>query len=282
MSWYDRDYYRQQPGPYQHGPLNFGLPKPTRIVKYLLILNFAVFVITAAGRGGVFNIYAYFQLQNGSIVTLQLWRLISYQFLHGNPSHIFWNMLGLYFFGPPIEQYWGARRFTVFYLSCGVVGGLMFLLLGSLQPMPHSLVGASGSVLGLLGACAVLFPRMMILLLFFPVPIRFAALLFGGMYALNVLWSRDLADACHLAGMLTGVACVWVMPLWYRFVTVSRRHLDEKQQADRQIQQEQVDAILAKVHREGIHRLTRKEKRILQQATDMQRREDERRRQRFR
>src|SRR3989304_2341762 len=122
MGLYDRDYtqadYNSQ---FRYAPqMRIGFPKVTPVVKWLLIINIAVFlssiIIPPLGN----FIYEWFQLDATSLPrAFQLWRLISYQFLH-DPNfiwHIFFNMLGLFFLGPTLERHWGSKRFLPFYLG---------------------------------------------------------------------------------------------------------------------------------------------------------------------
>ena len=68
------------------------------------------------------------------------WTLVTYMFLHGSLGHIFWNMLGLYFFGPRVESRMGSQRFITLYLVSGVVGALFSVVLAPRYPI----LGASG------------------------------------------------------------------------------------------------------------------------------------------
>jgi len=188
MGLYDRDYTRDNYGSqYRHArQMRFGFPKPTPVVKYLLMINIGVFVVSLiSGRLGAF-IYQWFELDATSVPhAMQFWRLVSYQFLHDTRgiTHILFNMLGLYFLGPTLERHWGDKKFLTFYLGCGVAGGLFFLLLVAVGFLrPATMVGASGSILGMLAACAILFPRFIIIFLFFPVPIRVAAVILTAWY----------------------------------------------------------------------------------------------------
>jgi hypothetical protein len=128
--------------------------------------------------------------------------------------------------------------------------------------------------LGLLVACAILFPQFRVILFIFPVPIRFAAVLFTVMYLLNVTQAGPNAggDLCHLGGMVTGFFWVLGRPLWLRWTT-RRGAWQQQRHANRDIQHAiEVDRILAKVHQQGIHSLTPQEKDILRQATEKQKR----------
>lgn len=277
MGFQDRPYYREpQPsGPGGFGRPTFSLPRLTPMVKYLLIANFAIYILQIIGwRRETAFIEEWFAAVSWK--PWQIWRLITFQFLHAGTIHILFNMLGLFFLGPTLERSWGSKKFLTFYLLCGAVGGALFLIGSHLSMFfGNILVGASGGVLGLLVACAILFPHFVVLLLFFPVPIRFAAVLFTGVYILSVISGVGNAggDLCHLGGMAT--AFVWIMSRPY-FAKWKMKHQEGAYQRKLENQQQlqyEVDRILAKVHEQGIQSLTRKEKQILQDATEHQKRE---------
>jgi len=82
------------------------------------------------------------------------WTLVTYMFLHAGFTHILFNMLGLYFFGPRVEQRIGSSRFFALYMISGITGGLLSFY----TPMV-SIVGASGAIFGVLLAYARFWPR---------------------------------------------------------------------------------------------------------------------------
>src|SRR5438128_2409617 len=89
------------------------------ITTWLLVLNVAVFLLQAASHE--IEPWGHFSVTTG-LYHLQLWRFITFQFLHAGPGHLIFNMLALYFFGPLVESYSGRRRYLAFYLLCGVAG----------------------------------------------------------------------------------------------------------------------------------------------------------------
>ncbi len=280
MGLYDRDYTRENfQSQYQYAPqMRFGFPKITPIVKWLLIINIAVFFTTFIIKPFAVFMYQWFPVEPDSpFRALQLWRLVTYQFLH-DPNdilHIFVNMLGLFFLGPTLERHWGSRKFLIFYLSCGVAGGLFYTLLVALHFLQAgSMVGASGSILGLLAACAILFPHFVVIIFIFPVPIRVAAIGLTVMYLILVATRADNAGghAAHLAGMAAGALYVFSKP-WMEKIQLKRKagSWERKMAAERKLQAE-LDLILKKVHDNGIHSLTSKEKRALKKATEVERR----------
>jgi len=129
MGIYDRDYARDS---YQGGGrmrigVGFGGLGP--IVKWLLIINFVVFLLTISPVLKKYLFVGGAIYPENYLWMMQIWRLITYQFLHLHAQHFLFNMVFLYFFGPFLEHYWGSRHFLKFYLSCGAVGGILYQLL---------------------------------------------------------------------------------------------------------------------------------------------------------
>jgi len=274
MGIYDRDYTQPESRRqyYNLSQMRFNLPRVTSAVKWLLIVNVGVFVLSLVPTLGAL-LASWFALDATSWTTVaQPWRLVTYQFLHSrvDAAHIFFNMIGLYFIGPPLERSWGGRRFVLFYLGCGVAGGLTYILLVAAGWLSAStMVGASGAVLGTVAACAVLFPRFTLVLFVFPVPIRIAAVGLLFVYLMNLLMAsgRGGGDAAHLGGMAAGALYVLVLPAWNRLTLNMRSGSWEKKMEEGRRLQIDVDRILAKVHRSGLHSLTRSEKTTLKRAT---------------
>lgn len=276
MGLYDRDYSQERyQRAYHYGPpMRMGFPKVTVVVKRLLIINIVVFLTAIIIRPLGVLIYDWFQLDPTTLArALQLWRLVTYQFLHGGIWHIFFNMIGLYFLGPTLERHWGSRKFLVFYLSCGAAGGVFYLLLVAVGFLPAmAMVGASGAILGMLAACAILFPhiRLFIFPLFFPISIRTAAIIFSAMYLFFVLTRSANAGghAAHLAGMAAGAIYVFSQSWQTKAKMKIQTNIRRKKAAEQRNLQMELDRILAKVHEHGIHSLTSKEKSILKRATE--------------
>jgi len=278
MGLYDRDYtqadFKSHDSHFRYAPqMRMSFPKLTPVVKWLLIANIGIFLAAILIKPlGVF-IYTWFELDATSLGrALQPWRLISYQFLH-DPNyffHIFINMLGLFFLGPTLERHWGSKKFLPFYLGCGVAGALFYYFLVAVGFLPAGeMVGASGSILGMLAACAILFPHFVVFIFIFPVPIRIAAIGLTGVYFLFVVTKGANAGghAAHLAGMAAGAAYVFSQSWRDKFKFKFRTGHWEKQMAAQHNLQVEVDRILEKVHNSGIQSLNSKEKKILKEAT---------------
>jgi len=250
------------------------IPQLTPVVKWLLIVNVAVFLVCQLSprvEEMIFEACAVWPATVG--LALQPWRPITYQFLHGGFGHIFFNMLVLYFFGPMLERFWGGRKYLIFYLICGAAGGIFYPILVGLGWLSTGmLVGASGSILGMIAAGAILFPNMLIYI-WGVIPMKMAvfAVIIAAISILVVFRPADYpnagGEAAHLGGMVAGAVYV-LSENWRRKMKLKMSSGGwERQLAAKQRQQMEVDRILEKVHQHGIHSLTFKEKRILKQAT---------------
>lgn len=300
MGWEDRDYNQTEAGGAGRsggmrsgGGLGGGLGGAS-VVKWLLIINTAVFVwdsiFLGSQRGGRAALapYASFSVDE-AIYGLQVWRCFTYQFIHADFFHILFNMIGLYFFGPRIEQWWGSRRFLAFYLLCGVSGAFVASLLGAIpglniMPSQANLIGASGSLFGVLVASAVLYPKMRVMLLFPPIPMsmRTMSLAFLVIAALSVIAGSGNAggEAAHLGGALLGFLLVknprtldWADRFSPSAIQAGINNGRFEKKRNRELaEQAEVDRILDKVRDRGMPSLTGKEKRVLAQETNRKRR----------
>jgi membrane associated rhomboid family serine protease len=138
-----------------------------------------------------------------------VWQVLTFQFLHAIPSpwHVFWNMYGVFLFGRWLEERWGTRGFLTFYLTCGVGGAVLHLLLAAVGvPQAQARVlGASAGLFGVLVAVASIWPHRRILLMFIiPIELRFAALLAAVVTLLTAFSANGIAAFAHLGGMATG------------------------------------------------------------------------------
>ena len=254
MAWHptwNDDEPRSQGGRYRY--VRMGSQRHGRsAMMTLLVITCGVFVIgqwlgRAIGVGGMS--LADYVVGLGALRAVdifgrfQLWRLVTFQFLHGGTSHIFWNMFGLWMFGRVVEMQVGPRRFAWLYLLSGVVGGLTecglnYLLAGQGQAdyIHIPIVGASAGVCGVLIAFAMLNPNAQILLMFvFPIRAKWLAL---GYAVLTTVWAwqsfqtasaghegTSVAHAAHLGGMACAV--VWMILLYPDVHKYTRKQREE-------------------------------------------------------
>jgi len=253
-------YYRMSPG-----------------IKWLIIANTAVFVLQA-----LFPYLGYMLVRYGSlfpaqiVLSLQVWRLGPYMFLHGNMTHLLFNMLALWMFGVELEGMWGTRRFIQFYFLAGI-GSALF----SFVMFTSNIIGASGAVLAILTVYAIYFPNRIVYLFFmFPVPVRVAVLLFGGISVLFAIQGGggNIAHITHLGGILVGFLYMKgydkINYLIEHFRDLARQRAqrmrnEHSRQRDRHFETV-IDPILKKISQQGMDSLTQRERSILKNASTVE------------
>lgn len=199
------------------------MPRVTDVVKNLIIINvilyFGVFILPP-------EIQQWFRLYPPMSDQFKPVQLITHMFMHGSPMHLFFNMFGLFLFGPPLEALWSPKRFLFFYLVAGFGAAAIHLgvnyfeylsLIGSMNPDEVALVlreggdvmlsgkqytdsmlaklnstinipvvGASGALYGVLVGYGMNFPNAKLALIFFPVPVK-AMYFIPGLIALDLI-----------------------------------------------------------------------------------------------
>jgi rhomboid family protein len=210
MGIYDRDYYRDD-----QQTTGFAALQMWSITIWLIVINIAVYVIDQASHGQLSD-WGYFS-QATAVNGLQIWRFITFQFLHdlNNLGHIFFNMLALYFFGPIVENYLGPRKYLAFYLICGIGGTLAYMVLnlaGFFSGGPETaLVGASAGIFGVLVGAATVAPNVTVLMMMIiPMRLRTAAWVMVAIAAYTVFSNGFNAggQASHLGGALVGLILI--------------------------------------------------------------------------
>lgn len=195
------------------------------VVKNLLIINILFFVADMSLGGFAIDLTQYLGLHHFKSDYFYPFQYITYMFMHGSFSHLFFNMFALWMFGYSLENEWGSKKFLFYYLFTGVGAGLIqTLVVGlelesfsaqgaapqALQHLANSIVtvGASGAVFGLLLAFGMTWPNQLIYIYFF-IPLK--AKWFVIIYGLIELFAgvnpspSNVAHFAHLGGMLFGI-----------------------------------------------------------------------------
>jgi len=249
MGIQSRDYYREWKP-------SSGVLIGTPVVKYIIIVNVAVFLLqifsvrdvrvtdddTPPGyyrTPRVSIVQEWFQLDTDKVVhNGQVWRLLTHAFCHdrANLLHIVINMLCLYWFGVTIELKYGSREFLFFYLTAAMFAGVAFVGLDLLTGTSSIGIGASGAVMAVMMVYAMHYPGQIIYLFFFiPLQIRWAMVIYViyDLYPTLRALAGDrvftgIAHAAHLGGVAFGYLYVhfqWrlagfgegiTMPRWRR------------------------------------------------------------------
>jgi len=141
------------------------------------------------------------------------WQLLTYGFLHGNFSHLFFNMFAVWMFGTQLESAWGSQRFGLFYGVCILGAALTQIGVQQFEGGIYPTIGASGGVFGLLLAYGVMWPNNRLFLMFFPVPIKakWFVLIYGAAELLFGVTGTmpGVAHFAHLGGMVFGIVVLW-------------------------------------------------------------------------
>lgn len=134
-----------------------------------------------------------------------IWQPITSMFIHGSGMHLLFNMIALWSLGEAIEKTIGARRYVYLYFFSGLCGAAMVIFFQSDPGIPT--IGASGAVMGLLGALAIFYPNSYLLLFFIPMKARTAAFVFGIGSVVYALMDNGggISHLSHIGGLAGGI-----------------------------------------------------------------------------
>lgn len=291
----DRDYHRHQ----TRGGGGFMSQLPP-VVRGLLIANVGIFILDYLILPLLLNLpadhprppllvqWGAFSI-NSALTHLHLWEFVTFQFLHGSLGHVLFNSIGIFFFGPWMERWWGSKKFLLFYLLCGAAGAAFFTLLVALDLVPGGvdspLIGASAGLMGIFIGVAVIAPHLRVALLFPPIELSMRQLAIGLMgisvgAILLSLGGNEGGEAGHLGGAILGFILMrypWL--LGGGSSAASRQPLEFPPRAAPKLrprtvlptdEESAVDLILDKVSRDGFQSLTQAERDLLRQASQRQ------------
>ncbi len=218
----------------------------THAVQRLILLNTLVFAgqllldvpigygisgLHGAPPGGILARWLAFQ--PSALLHGGLWKPFTYLFLHAGLMHLFLNMLWLFFFGPDVERALGTRQFYRFYLVCGAVGVLATFVPAVVFNSVASVTGASGAIMGVMVAFAVLNPEREFFLFPLPVPINARALVII-VIVFNVLTAfqpgSTTSIATHFGGMIVGFVYMKLIPVMLEWRREAVRHKQARKQ----------------------------------------------------
>lgn len=198
----------------------------TPVVNNLLIANIVAYLATMLlNTNDIYGLFALFPIGSPFF---EIWQPVTYMFLHGDFSHLFFNMFALWMFGRGLEEEMGSKRFIIYYFVCGIGAALVQLGMAEIDIMNmHSYgevwdymrtptVGASGAVFGLLLAFGMLHPNATIMLLIPPIPMKakWFVMIYGVIELLLIIFQAQdgIAHFAHLGGMFWG----WLLMLWWQ------------------------------------------------------------------
>jgi membrane associated rhomboid family serine protease len=256
-----------------------GIGMPTA-VKWLLLVNVVFFLAQQVFP----QLTALLGLVPWKVLhEAALYQFVTYLFLHGGFFHLFFNMLMLWMFGRELEEVWGRKSFLKYYFLTGIGAGITSFLVG---PDSHSVtIGASGAIMALLVAFALQNPDREVYLWFlFPIKIKYLVMFLIAFDLVAAVGSRPdgVARFAHLGGALIGFLYLkadWRLAEWGRRVRnyrYERRVKKVRQNSDRNRRMmDEVDRVLDRINEVGYDGLTREEKRILEEASEIMNRKQD-------
>jgi membrane associated rhomboid family serine protease len=191
------------------------------VTIWVIMINITVFLVQMILGDAFTNA---FMLISSDVYT-RPWILLTSMFLHGDINHILFNMYGLFLFGTLLEGRIGSKRFLYLYLFTGIMASYLASFF-----YPAAL-GASGAVMGIVGALIILMPDLQLLLFFIiPMPLWIAGIVWAAIDAIGILFPMGVANIAHLAGMGVGLLYGFYLKkkkVKYQKKFVSKSHLDE-------------------------------------------------------
>jgi len=190
------------------------------VTTWIIIVNVVVFIFAFlfAGLFGIEKVFSWIALQPKAFFSGVFWTLLTSMFMHGNFTHLFVNMVSLFFVGNFVEKLIGRKRFFWLYMLSGLFAGFFFVVLAYFfgvndlgarifgSPEIYA-VGASGAIFALGGLLAVLTPKLRVYV-FFIIPMR---MWIAMIFLLLVLWAASIGaglpfgNTAHFGGLLIGV-----------------------------------------------------------------------------
>ncbi len=167
---------------------------PSMAIIYVCVVSFFLqFIMRGYG-------YVEFFWLSPQLLLTKPWTLITHIFVHANLTHLFINMLVLFFFGRELERRVGNRVFWNVFFTSGIVAAIGYTLTGT-GPM----IGASGAIFGVFACMAVLAPEMRVYVYFIPMRIKHVLVLFAIIDFLQIGAPDMIAHTAHLSGLFVGL-----------------------------------------------------------------------------
>ncbi len=210
------------------------------IIKNLLIINGLLFLATISLESYGIDLTQLLGLHQFQSEDFMPHQLITHFFMHGNFTHLFFNMFALWMFGKILENVWGAKRFLIYYMITALGAAALHLAVSQYQiyelsnEFPNLIelakkglynpsnenslrltqlvttptVGASGAVFGILLAFGMLFPNTLLYIYFaIPIKAKYFVMIYGALelyLGLSNNPADNVAHFAHLGGMLFG------------------------------------------------------------------------------
>ncbi|MCD4843029.1 MAG: rhomboid family intramembrane serine protease [Methanosarcinales archaeon] len=186
----------------------YAVPISRNYSLYIIVVCILVFFLQ------IIPYFTQFFVLIPQLVVQRPWTIITSMFLHANLSHLFFNMMVLFFFGPILEKKINSINFLIVYFGAGI-----FACIGHMVVSSSPVLGASGAIYGIFACLAIIMPQLRVFVLIFPMKIIHALALFA-FFDIVMYGSGDMiAHAAHLSGLLFGIF------MGYRFKNVKHKQI---------------------------------------------------------
>lgn len=207
-----------------------GVPYLSPIVKRLVIINLAIWFLGVMllqkwilHDPVLFRWFGLIPLQ--AFQSMWIWQFFTYMFLHSdNVFHLVFNMLLLWWLGSELEGYWGRRFFTIYYLGCGIGAAILYTIVifgyylasQNYAPLTYPVVGASGSIFGLMLAYGMIYGERIVYFFFvFPMKAKYFVMILAGIEIMNLMsqgFGNEVSNLSHLGGLVSGYLILKLYP----------------------------------------------------------------------
>lgn len=271
----EREYMRERRGP-EMNPDKSGM----KCLLGLILINAVIWLIGPALLEDLI-------LPGGEFALKEPWRFLTAAFSHAGFTHLFFNLFGLYMFGSISARILGGKKFCSLYLTAGILGNVFWYLFNIGNP-GAAVLGASGAVVGVIMATAMMMPDIQVFMLFFPVPIKLKTMAI--VYAiLEILMAGSggtggIAYLAHVGGLIGG----WLFMeffarqyiSWHPLGAITGSRTAETEPppgwtsssygayTGGAVSKKDVDRVLDKLSRTGVNSLTEEEMEILRKARE--------------
>ena len=252
------------------------------LVEKIIVLNIVIYIIPFILNTFLFlfnvknlDVLSWFTIDaDFSKLIFKPWSFITYGFLHGSFSHIFWNMIILYYFGKILNNLFGDKLLKKLYLSGIVAGGLTYVISYNVFPVFRGvesvMIGASAGVMSVLFYLASYSPQMGIRIFFFDIKIIYIALFLFFYDIIQIPLNNSGGHIAHIGGAIWGYYyCIsnnkgedFTQSIFNIFKTTKKKNTKASQN-NNNFDQKKIDSILDKISDSGYDSLTKKEKEYL-------------------
>ena len=208
------------------------------------------------------------------------WSLITYGFLHGSFSHLFWNMIMLFYFGNILVNYFGDNRLLNVFFNGILFGGIIYIVSYNLFPVfigiSSKMIGSSAGVMAILFYITSYNPNHTIRFFFINIKLLYIAVFLLLMDIIQIPVENSGGHIAHLGGALTGYLMfrsfkgIDFVDVYSKLTTrnINKKKNRKKSFSNSNFDQKKIDSILDKISESGYESLTKEEKNYLFKASN--------------